>query len=83
MLGKNLDEKVQTESSTEELRFAKRINQIGAMKLKLRSKEVQIQICLKANFKFSKSCSSCLSEQRDQDEDFGVGFIGFGPTSKK
>ena len=51
-----------SESLGQELRFAKRINRIGATKLKLRSKEVRIQICLKPNFKFSKSCSSCLSE---------------------
>ena len=37
---KNSNKKIQTESSTEELRFAKRINQIGATKLKLQSKEV-------------------------------------------
>ena len=52
------------ESSSEELQFAKRINRIRARKLKLRSKEVRNQICLKPNFKFSKSYSSCLSEQR-------------------
>ena len=49
----NSNEKVQTESSTELLRFEKRINQIGAMKLKPRSKEVRIQIFLQPNFNLS------------------------------
>ena len=50
--------KIQIESSTKELRFATRINRIGATELKLRSKELRIQICLKTNFKLSKPCSS-------------------------
>ena len=52
MQWKNSKEKIKFESSTEEVRFAKRINQIGARKLKLRAKEIRIQICLKPNFKF-------------------------------
>ena len=40
-----------SESLGQELRFAKRINQIGVTKLKLQSNEVQIQIYLNLNFK--------------------------------
>ena len=58
MQGEKLKEKIESENPTEEIRFAKRINRIGAMKLKLRSKELRIQICLKPNFKLSKPCSS-------------------------
>ena len=44
-----------SESLGQELRFAKRINSNGATKLKLRSNEVQIQICLNSNFKTVKN----------------------------
>ena len=54
MQGETSNKKIQTESSTEEVRFAKRIEQNGGTDLKLRSKELQIQICLKPNFKLSK-----------------------------
>ena len=37
------------------LRDAKRITQNGVIKLKLRSNEVQIQICLNSNFKTFKN----------------------------
>ena len=44
-----------SESLGQELRFAKRINSNGVTELKLRSNEVQIQICLKSNFKTFKN----------------------------
>ena len=44
-----------SESLGQELRFATRINTNGVIKLKLRSKEVQIQICLNSNFKTFKN----------------------------
>ena len=44
-----------SESLGQELRFAKRINLNGVIKLKLRSNEVQIQICLNLNFKTFKN----------------------------
>ena len=44
-----------SESLGQELRLAKRINSNGATKLKLRSNEVQIQICLNSNFKTFKN----------------------------
>ena len=44
-----------SESLGQELRFAKRINSNGVIKLKLRSNEVQIQICLNSNFKSFKN----------------------------
>ena len=73
---------MQSEISTEELRFAKRINRIGATKLKLRSKELQNQICLKPNFNLSKCLQFFKPEIGARDEDFGVGFTGFGQTVK-
>ena len=79
----NSNNKIQSQISTEELRFAKRINRIGATKLKLRSKEFRKQICLKPNFNLSKSCSSLLTERGARDKDFGVGFTGFRLTVKK
>ena len=39
----------------QELRYAKRINSNGVIKLELRSNEVQIQICLNSNFKTFKN----------------------------
>ena len=78
MQRKNSTENIQTESSSKELRFAKRINRNRVTKLKLRSKEVRIQICLEPNFKFSKSFSSCLYGRGKLEKDFGVGFIVFG-----
>ena len=48
----------------QELRFAKRNTHIGATKLNLGAKEVQIQIYLQPNFKLSKSCSSWLNGKR-------------------
>ena len=44
-----------SESLGLELRFAKRINSNGVTELKLWTKEVQIQICLKSNFKTFKN----------------------------
>ena len=75
--------KIKSKTSTEELRFAKRINRIGAMKLKLRSKEFQIQICLKPNFKLSNHVQVGYLEIGEQYEDFGIGFTGFGQKVKK
>ena len=44
-----------SESLSQELYFAKRINSNGATKLKLRSKEDSKQICLNSNFKTFKN----------------------------
>ena len=44
-----------SESLGQELRFAKRINSNGVIKLELRSNEVQIQIYLNSNFKTFKN----------------------------
>ena len=44
-----------SESLGQELRFAKRINSNGVIKLKLRSKEDSNQICLNSNFKTFKN----------------------------
>ena len=50
-----------SESLVQELRNAKRITQIGVIKLKLRSNKVQIQNYLNSNFKLSKTSLSCIS----------------------
>ena len=67
-----------SESLGQELRFPKRINSNGVIKLKLRSNEVQIQICLKSNFKFSKHVQVDYLDIGDCNEEVGVGFVGFG-----
>ena len=48
------------------------------MKIKLQSKEVRIQICLKPNLNFQNHVQVDYLERGEQDEDFGVGFTGFG-----
>ena len=62
--GKTQEKRSKSKVQEKSFDLQKIINRIGATKLKLRSKEVRIQICLKPNFKFPKSCSSCLSGQR-------------------
>ena len=68
----------------QELRFAKRINSNGAMKLKLWLNEVWIQIWSNSNFKlFKKHVWVGLLDRGDHNEDVSVGFVGFGLTGKK
>ena len=45
------------------LDLKKRINRIGATELKLRSKELQIQICLKPNFKIVKTLLKLIKQK--------------------
>ena len=73
-----------SESLSQELRFAKRINSNGATKLKLWSNEVWIQIWSNSNFKlFKKHVWVGLLDRGDHNEDVGVGFVEFGIMSKK
>ena len=73
-----------SESLGQEFRFAKRINSNGVTELKLWTKEVWIQICSKSNFKTFKNMFELdILDRGDHNEDVGVGFVGFGQTSKK
>ena len=73
-----------SESLGQELRFAKRINLNRATKLKLCSNEVWIQIWSNLKFKlFKKNVWVGLLDRGDHNEEVGIGFVGFGLTSKK
>ena len=72
-----------SESLGQEFRFAKRINSNGVTELKLWTKEVWIWIW--TNFeiwKFQKHVWVGLLDWGDHNEEVGVGFVGFGQTSK-
>ena len=66
------------ESPAKKLCFAKRINRIGATELKLRSKELRIKICQKPFLNCQNQVQVDYPERGPRDEDFGVGFTGFG-----
>ena len=67
-----------SESLGQELRFAKKINSNGVIKLKLWSNEVQIQIWSNSNFNFQKHVWVALLDRGDRNKEAGVGFVGFG-----
>ena len=62
----------------QELQLAKRINSNGVIKLELWTKEVWKQI-----LNLQKRIQVVLLDRGDHDEEVGVGFVGFGLTSKK
>ena len=73
-----------SESLGQELRFVKRINSNGVTKLKLWSNKVQIQNLFDNQIlNFQKHVQVVLMDRGGNNEEVGVGFVGFGQTSEK
>ena len=64
-----------SKSLGQELRFAKRINSNGVIKLKLRSNEVEFKSGLIQILKFQKHVWVGLLDRGDHNEEVGVGVI--------
>ena len=72
-----------SESFGQELRFAKRINSNEATKLKYDQTKFEFKYGLIQILKFQKHVWVGLLDRGDHNEEVGVGFVGFGQTSKK
>ena len=69
--------------SSGELQFAKRISRIRVRKLKRRSKKFEFKSAWNQILIYQNHVQVDYLEREIRDEDFGIGFTGFGRTVKK